>query len=130
MQEKLDARKELTVMDNENQERKAEVLAFTERLRAAGVDKISVSYSGYGDDGRSEEPQLQGPQTQSIDRSSLAIDIDIERLGELLADFAPTGYEDGDGGFGTVTFDIETGKIRLEHCWYETVSHEDEPREF
>jgi len=117
-------------MDNEDQKRKAEVLAFTEKLRAAGVAKISVSYSGCGDEGCSEEPQLQAPQAQSIDRSSLAIDIDIERLGELLADFAPTGYEDGDGGFGTVTFDIEREKIRLEHCWYETVSHEEKPREF
>ena len=55
--------------------------------------------------------------------------ISIQILGDLLEGFAPEGYEDGDGGFGTVTFDLETLSIRVEHNWYETVSHPDEPRE-
>jgi hypothetical protein len=117
-------------MNTQDQERKQEVLKFSEKLRSAGIAKVSVSYSGCGDEGRSEEPQLQNLEAQPIDRWSLPIEIDIEQLGELLEDFAPTDYEDGDGGFGTVTFDIESGTIRIEHCWYETVSREDEPREF
>jgi hypothetical protein len=116
-------------MKSEDEERKQEVLKFTDKLQSAGIAKVSVSYSGCGDEGRSEEPQLQNFEAHPIDRWSLPIEIDIERLGELLEDFAPTDYEDGDGGFGTVTFDIESGKIRIEHCWYETVSREDEPRE-
>lgn len=43
--------------------------------------------------------------------------------------FAPEGYEDGEGGFGTITFDLETRLIRVEHNWYETVSHPDKFRE-
>jgi hypothetical protein len=116
-------------MNNEDRERKNEVLKFSDKLRTAGIAKVSVSYSGCGDEGRSEEPQLQDSQACPIDRSLLPIEIDIEQLGEVLEEFAPTNYEDGDGGFGTVTFDIESGKIRIEHCWYETVSREDEPRE-
>jgi hypothetical protein len=116
-------------MMDENQERKQEVLKFTDKLRTAGIAKVSVSYSGCGDEGRSEEPQLQDFKAQPIDRWSLPIEIDIDQLGELLEDFAPTDYEDGDRGFGTVTFDIGSGKIRIEHCWYETVTREDEPRE-
>jgi hypothetical protein len=116
-------------MNSEDVGRKREVLKFTDKLRSAGIAKVSVSYSGCGDEGRSEEPQLQDLQAQSLDRWSLPIEIDIEQIGELLEDFAPVSYEDGDGGFGTVTFDVENGKIRIEHCWYETVSREDEPRE-
>jgi len=34
--------------------------------------------------------------------------------------FAPEGYEDGEGGHGTITFDLSTVKIRVEHNWYES----------
>ena len=50
-------------------------------------------------------------------------------LGNLLEDFAADGYEDADGGFGTVTFHLETLTIRVECSWHETVSHPDGPRE-
>jgi hypothetical protein len=56
-------------------------------------------------------------------------DLNLQTLGDLLERFAPEGYEDGEGGFGTITFDLETLLIRVEHNWYETVSHPDEPRE-
>lgn len=112
-----------------DRERKAEVLIFTDLLRNAGVAKVTVSYYGDGDEGRAEPPQFQDAADNPLEESHLPAEVDIRKLGELLEGFAPEGYEDGDGGFGTVTFNIETLTIRVEHNWYEIVSHPDDPRE-
>jgi hypothetical protein len=112
-----------------DQERKAEVLTFSDGLRAAAVAKVTVSYYGNGDEGRAEPPQFQDGAGNPMEESHLAVDLDLRKLGDLLESFAPEGYEDGDGGFGTITFDLGTLAIRVEHNWYETVSHPDEPRE-
>ncbi|MFZ0333773.1 MAG: hypothetical protein WAN10_01345 [Candidatus Acidiferrales bacterium] len=113
----------------EEQKRKAEVLKFTDALRAAGVMKVTVRYSGDGDEGRAEPPQFQDSADNPIDESNLPSDLDARELGELLEGFAPEGYEDGEGGHGTITFDPQTGKIRVEHSWYEIVSNPTDPRE-
>ena len=112
-----------------DQERKAEVLTFSDGLRAARVAKVIVSYYGDGDEGRAEPPQFQDTAGNPIEESGLPTDLNLQTLGDLLEGFAPEGYEDGDGSFGTITFDLETQLIRVEHNWYETVSHPDEPRE-
>ena len=112
-----------------DRERKAEVLKFSDRLRAAAVAKVTVSYYGDGDEGRAEPPQFQDVAGNPMQESGLPGDLDLQTLGDLLEGFAPEGYEDNDGGFGTITFDLETLLIRVEHNWYETVSHAAEPRE-
>ncbi len=113
----------------QDQERKMEVLKFTDQLRAAGITTVMVSYSGDGDEGRAEPPQFQDSADNPIDDSSLPEGLDIRKLGDLLEGFAPEGYEDGEGGHGTITFDLQTGKIRVEHNWYEIVSNPADPRE-
>jgi hypothetical protein len=113
----------------EEQKRKAEVLTFTDALCTTGVSKVTVSYSGDGDEGRTESPQFQDSADNPIDQSSLPANLDIRKLGDLLEGFAPEGYEDGDGGHGTIIFDLQTGKIRVEHNWYEIVSNPADPRE-
>jgi hypothetical protein len=112
-----------------DQQRKDAVLEYTDRLREAGVARVTVSYYGDGDEGRAEPPQLQDAAGRIVEELRLPTDLGIQTLGDLLEGFAPEGYEDGDGGFGTVTFDVQTLKIRVEHNWYETVTHADEPRE-
>ena len=112
-----------------DQERKAEVLKFSDALRGAAVATVTVSYCGNGDEGRAEPPQFQDAAGNPVEESRLPADLDLQTLGDLLEGFAPEGYEDGEGGFGTITFDLETLLIRIEHNWYETVSHPDEPRE-
>jgi hypothetical protein len=114
---------------SEDQERKAEVLKFMDSLHAAGVSKVVVNYSGDGDEGRAEPPQFRDAAGDPIDESSLPDDLDTQKLGDLLEGFAPEGYEDGDGGHGTITFDLPTGKIRVEHNWYEIVSNPADPWE-
>lgn len=112
-----------------DQERKAEVLKFANGLRAAGVTIVTVSYYGDGDEGRSELPQFLDGAGVPVEESRLPADLNIQTFGDLLEGFAPEGYEDGEGGFGTIRFDLETLLIRVEHNWYEIVSHPDEPRE-
>ena len=112
-----------------DQQRKDEVLKFADGLRTAGVTKVTVSYYGDGDEGRAEPPQFQDAAGRPVEESHLPAELGIQTLGDLLEGFAPEGYEDGEGGFGTVTFDVQTLKIRVEHNWYETISHPDEPRE-
>jgi len=114
---------------NQDEKRKAEVLKFTDALLTAGVNKVRVNYSGDGDEGRSEPPQFQDAQENPIDESTFRVDLDADRLAELLEGFAPEGYEEGEGGHGTITFDLRTRKIRVEHYWYETVSNPADPRE-
>lgn len=113
----------------EEQKRKAKVLRFTSALRAAGASNVTVSYSGDGDEGRAESPEIQDAAGNPLEASRLPAKLDLRKLGDLLEGFAPQGYEDGDGGHGTVSFDVQTLIIRVEHHWYETVSHPDQPRE-
>lgn len=112
-----------------DQERKAKVLKFSDGLRASAVAKVSVSYYGDGDEGRAEPPQFLDVAGTPVKESRLPTDLNLQTLGDLLEGFAPEGYEDGEGGFGTITFDLGTLQIRVEHNWYEIVSHPDEPRE-
>ena len=107
----------------DEQERKAQVLKFTSVLQSAGIAVVTVSYYGDGDEGRAEPLQFQDSDANPIDDSNLPRPLDVHTLSDLLEGFAPNGYEDGDGGHGTVTFDVRTGKIRIEHNWYELVSN-------
>src|SRR5438105_284333 len=116
-------------MTTEEQEAKQELLKFTEVLKNAGIRAVSVTYSGCGDQGRTEAPQLEGAAGNPIDVSDAGGTLDFDVLGDQLAKFVPEGYENDEGGWGTITFDVESGKIRVEHNWYETVSHAEDPRE-
>ena len=112
-----------------DQQRKKQVLNFVDGLRGAGIRKVTVSYYGDGDEGRADPPQFQDASGGPVEESRLPAELDICMLADLLESFAPESYEDGEGGFGTVTFDVQTLKIRVEHNWYERVSHPEEPRE-
>ena len=113
----------------QDQERKTEVLKFTDQLRAAGVTKVTVSYSGDGDEGRAEPLSSKPQRTIRLTNQACRLTSISSTLGDLLEGFAPEGYEDGEGGHGTITFDLQTGKIRVEHNWYELVSNPADPRE-
>jgi hypothetical protein len=84
-----------------DQERKAEVVKFSDGLRAGAVAKVTVSYYGNGDEGRAEPPQFQDAAGNPVEESRLPADLNLQTLGDLLESFAPEGYEDGEGGFGT-----------------------------
>jgi hypothetical protein len=113
----------------DEQERKVEVLKFADRLCGAGVHKVTVSYSGCGDEGRADSVDFIDSTDNLMDEERLPGDLNRKNLSELLEGFAPEGYENNEGGYGTVTFIVEAGVIRIEHNWYETISNADEPRE-
>ncbi len=86
------------------------------KLNELGVTKLTVNYSGSGDEG-------------FIDR----IDVEPEglttpdELGEQVSDLADEflhsehgSWGDGDGGTGTIVIDPVEGKIINEHGWYFT----------
>ena len=37
------------------------------------------------------------------------------RLGELVNDFIPSGYENNEGGQGVVRINLETGEVEVDH---------------
>ena len=113
----------------EEQEAKQELLKFTEVLRGAGIRAVSVTYSGCGDEGHTEAPQFEGAEGKPIEEKEACGSFDLDALGDLLATFVPEGYQDNEGGWGTITFDVQSAKICVEHNWYETVSHAEDPRE-
>jgi hypothetical protein len=118
-----------TATTMEEQETKQEVLKFTEALRNAGISSVCVSYSGCGDEGQTEAPQCEGPDGKALELRIPSKGFDLDALGDLLGTFVPDGYANDEGGWGTISFDVQGGKIRVEHNWYETVSHAVDPRE-
>ncbi len=106
----------------EEEELKQEVLKFTEALRSAGIRSVSVSYTGCGDEGRTEELQFEDDHGVPLEQPCVPTSVDLDTLAGLLAGFMPDGYQDGEGGWGTVRFNVQSQKIRVEHNWYETVA--------
>jgi hypothetical protein len=86
------------------------------KLAALGVSKLTISYSGSGDegavDGMDAEPE------------GSVIPADLEKQISDLADeflYSAHGtWEDGDGGTGTIVIDPVQGKIVNQHGWYFT----------
>src|SRR5579864_9544518 len=86
------------------------------KLNELGVTKLTVSYSGSGDEGSIEEFDVE-PQ-------GLVIPNELEEQIRDLADeflYSENGsWEDGDGGTGMIVIDPVEGKIVNEHGWYFT----------
>lgn len=79
---------------------KQAVLKFTGALRNAGIHTVSLSYSGSGDEGQTEDPQLGGAIGNPIPAEDVHAEIDLADFGDLLEHFVPEGYANNDGGGG------------------------------
>ena len=92
-----------------NKAARAELIA---QLRAIGITEVTAAYEGYGDSGNVEDITVQ-PNG-------------IEIAGDLstkLEDFAWSfayehhpGFENNEGGYGTLTWDISVDSITLDHA--------------
>ncbi|WP_417850270.1 DUF6878 family protein [Thalassoglobus sp.] len=102
----------------QKKQREQELIA-REKLRDAcnqladlGVDKVVISYDGYGDSGTVESPIAYCGE-DSFDLS--------DELKEVLTDTAdanlPCGWEINDGAFGELTLDVQARKLTREHNW-------------
>jgi ABC-type uncharacterized transport system permease subunit len=78
------------------------------------VANIEAAYSGYGDSGAIDGLQYRDKTGSRVDRTSLPTPV-IEQLENVLYEFLPAGFEINDGGQGTLTLDVQTGKITIQH---------------
>ncbi len=91
------------------------------QLREAGITSIECDYSGDGDDGQIDEITAEGGElSQFIDHSLMDFFWDITQDHY-------EGFHNGDGGSGTITWDITTDAITLEHQTAVMEYHDQEP---
>ena len=83
-------------------------------LTKHGVANIEAAYSGYGDSGAIEGIQYRDEAGTRVDRTALPAPV-IEQLETALYEFLPAGFEINDGGQGTLTLDIQTAKVTVQH---------------
>lgn len=112
------AEEEKPAFDNESSPQQIATFKKTiiPKLRALGVRKLTVNYSGSGDEG-----SVDG---MDVEPEGLAIPEELEKQICDLADeflYSEHGtWEDGDGGTGMIVIDPAEGKIVNEHGWYST----------
>ena len=84
------------------------------RLAQHRVANIEVAYSGYGDSGAIDGLQFRDAAGQRVYRESLPQNV-IEELENCVYSFLPSGFEINDGGQGTLTLDVATGRVSIQH---------------
>jgi hypothetical protein len=84
------------------------------QLLQRGVANVEAGYSGYGDSGAIDGVQFRDVAGQRVDRTVIPADLNAS-LDNCLYEFLPAGFEINDGGQGTLTLDVQTGRITLKH---------------
>ena len=100
----------------EMQKRDAEERAKTRanllvELRALGVTLIEIQYEGYGDSGNVEDVTLT-PATLKLAHD---LNLRIETFGWDFAYALNPGFENNEGGYGSLEWNLETDKINVSH---------------
>jgi hypothetical protein len=83
-------------------------------LMASGVANVEAAYSGYGDSGAIDGVQFRDKSGVRVEREKIPAPLK-EQLENVLYEFLPAGFEINDGGQGTLTLDVQTGTVKLEH---------------
>jgi len=107
--------------------------ALLNALEIAGVTRVVVSFDGYGDSGQIENMEAQvgdDPVTmpgtaieiaESVwdqtepKRASVSISDAVESLAYDVLEKTHCGWENGDGAYGDVIFDVAEGVITLDY---------------
>jgi hypothetical protein len=107
--------------------------ALLDALAFAGVTRVVVSFDGYGDSGQIENMEAQvvaDPVTmpgtaieiaESVwdqpepKRASVSISDAVESLAYDVLEKTHCGWENGDGAYGDVIFDVAEGVITLDY---------------
>ena len=95
--------------DVENKRVRAVLLA---QLRILGITEVSAEYEGYGDSGNVEDITLQPSGTALLSELSGQ----LEDFAWALAYQQHPGFENNDGGYGTLTWDLLKDSINLDHA--------------
>src|SRR5207253_3718315 len=80
-------------------------------LAAAAIAKVKAEYDGYGDSGGIELVRYYNRRGQ--ERPAPAV-INTDQLEASLGELLPEGFENGEGGYGTLTLDPVTARIDAE----------------
>jgi len=86
--------------------------ALLSELRALGVRSIEVQYEGYGDSGNVEDVVVT-PDTIALTE---VLRLRVEDFGWDFAYALSPGFENNEGGYGTLTWDIAADSITLDHA--------------
>jgi len=82
-------------------------------LRAIKATEVTVQYSGSDDEGFIDEVECDVEMAGSLDDELRNFFWD-----EVIGSTQYDGFHNGDGGFGIITWDIATDKIKMNHNAY------------
>ena len=112
-------------LDGAKTKLRTEILPALVQHRVANAE---AAYSGYGDSGAIDGLQFRDAAGQRVDRASVPQDV-IEQLETCVYEFLPAGFEIDDGSQGTLTLDVATGRVSIQHQANVT-ENRDSTREF
>lgn len=92
-----------------NKATRAELLA---QLRAIGISEVTAEYEGYGDSGNVEDITVQ-PNGIGI---AGVLSTKLEDFAWSFAYEHHPGFENNEGGYGTLTWDVSADSITLDHA--------------
>ncbi len=88
---------------------RAELLS---QLRTQGIEEVTVSYEGYGDSGNVEDVTVKPAGTETPPDLTTK----LEEFGWDFAYDQHPGFENNEGGYGTLTWNVTTDSITLDHA--------------
>ena len=80
-------------------------------LRALGITQIEIRYEGYGDEGNVEDV-APTPTTLKL---AYDLNLRVESFGWDFAYALNPGFENNEGGYGSIEWNIESDKITVSH---------------
>ncbi|MGH9455892.1 MAG: hypothetical protein ACRD2O_18210 [Terriglobia bacterium] len=98
----------------EREQAKTSLLALTGQLRGAGVRKVCASFNGYGDEGTIEGVEFLNADGDPVPRMRAE---QFPKLEDSFCPLLPDGYENNEGCSGTVSFDVEEGRVVVDANW-------------
>ena len=81
-------------------------------LRALGVTSVEVQYEGYGDSGNVEDVTVQPAEVQLPE----PLATEVGDFAWSLAYHHHPGFENNEGGYGTLTWDLRNDSVTLDHA--------------
>lgn len=96
---------------------KATLLALIDQLRAAGVNEVIATFSGYGDEGSIETIEFL-----DVAKRAIAVQDQFPNLEKTFSVLLPDGFEDNDGSSGTLTLNVEQARIAADIDWNVTTT--------
>ena len=90
---------------------KASRVELLAQLRALGISEVTAEYEGYGDSGNVEDVNVQPAEVKLPEALVTAVG---DFAWSLAYHYHP-GFENNEGGYGTLTWDIARDSITLDH---------------